>query len=342
MGVGESRNDRFYQLCGLGKTHLVEKMLEADKQLKTININWQNYESKCTPLLIASANGHVKVVEILLGQNAEVTLRDEREATALHHAAQRGHLEIIDMLLKAGCDINALDKNQWTPLMNACYWANEEATMNLLKAGANSAQRNIDGRTALHEVCRSPAVGKEDVLSRIAKVLIQTGCDANVSSSSQEDLNALMYAAYHNHVSVANVLIEHNCNIDSTDYQGWSALHWSADRDHIEIVKLLIERGCKLNLKGKREESALDRAKSDLVRNFISKHLPSDSLPVENLLNGFHNSHNEENINMKLNGHNGINGLNVLNGLNGHSVLKSHNGLNGHHNGLNDSSINAN
>jgi len=27
-----------------------------------------------------------------------------------------------------------------------------------------------------------------------------------------------MYAAYHNHVSVANVLIEHNCNIDSTDY----------------------------------------------------------------------------------------------------------------------------
>ncbi len=26
-----------------------------------------------------------------------------------------------------------------------------------------------------------------------------------------------MYAAYHNHVKVANVLIEQNCNIDSTD-----------------------------------------------------------------------------------------------------------------------------
>ena len=44
MGLAESRNDRFYQLCGLGKTHLVEKMLEADKELKTININWQNFE----------------------------------------------------------------------------------------------------------------------------------------------------------------------------------------------------------------------------------------------------------------------------------------------------------
>jgi hypothetical protein len=44
MGVAESRNDRFYQLCGLGKTHLIERMLEADKDLKTININWQNFE----------------------------------------------------------------------------------------------------------------------------------------------------------------------------------------------------------------------------------------------------------------------------------------------------------
>ena len=75
-----------------------------------------------------------------------------------------------------------------------------------------------DGRTALHEVCRSPASSKGEILARIAKRLIQAGCDANISSSSQEDLNALMYAAYHNHVSVANVLIEHNCNIDSTDY----------------------------------------------------------------------------------------------------------------------------
>lgn len=42
----------------------------------------------------------------------------------------------------------------------------------------------------------------------------------------------------------------------------------------------------------KREESALDRAKSDLVRNFISKHLPNDTIPGDNLiLNGFHNGH---------------------------------------------------
>lgn len=39
-----------------------------------------------------------------------------------------------------------------------------------------------------------------------------------MTSSTQEDLNALMYAAYHNHVGVANVLIEYNCDLNTTDY----------------------------------------------------------------------------------------------------------------------------
>lgn len=77
MGVAESRNDRFYQLCGLGKYHLVERMLEADRDLKTINVNWQNFDTKSTPLLIASANGHEQVVRILLDYGADVSLRDE-------------------------------------------------------------------------------------------------------------------------------------------------------------------------------------------------------------------------------------------------------------------------
>jgi ankyrin repeat protein len=272
MGVAESRNDRFYQLCGLGKTHLIERMLEADKELKNININWQNYETKCTPLLIASANGHDKVVQILLENGADITIKDEREATALHHAAQSGHTNIVDMLIRAGCDLNACDKNNWTPLMNACYWANQSAAMCLLAAGADSSRRNIDGRTALHEVCRSPVKSKEEILCEIIISLIQSGSDVNLTSNTQEDLNSLMYAAYHNHVGVAKVLIEYNCDLNTTDYQGWSALHWSADRDHVEIVKLLIDRGCQINLKGNREELALDRAKSDSVRDIISKH----------------------------------------------------------------------
>lgn len=34
----------------------------------------------------------------------------------------------------------------------------------------------------------------------------------------KQDLNALMYAAYHNHVGVAQVLIEYNCDMNTTDH----------------------------------------------------------------------------------------------------------------------------
>ena len=41
---------------------------------------------------------------------ADVTVKDERESTALHHAAQRGHFEIIDLLIQAKADVNARDR----------------------------------------------------------------------------------------------------------------------------------------------------------------------------------------------------------------------------------------
>ena len=52
MGNIDSRNERFYNLCGLGKAHLIEKMLENDRTLNTINVNWVAFETQSTPLLI--------------------------------------------------------------------------------------------------------------------------------------------------------------------------------------------------------------------------------------------------------------------------------------------------
>jgi hypothetical protein len=52
MGNIDSRNERFYNLCGLGKAHLIEKMLENDRTFNTINIDWIAFETQSTPLLI--------------------------------------------------------------------------------------------------------------------------------------------------------------------------------------------------------------------------------------------------------------------------------------------------
>lgn len=288
MGNIDSRNERFYNLCGLGKAHLIEKMLESDRTLNTINVNWVAFETQSTPLLIASANGHDLVVDVLLRNNAKIAIKDAREATALHHAAQRGYTEIAKKLLHAGSDVNARDKLGWTPLMKACYFCNPDIILTLLEAGAEIDAETEQGRTALHELCRSPprvssssssslanngngtGADNEATLAEIACMLIEAGADVN--KTDHDHFTPLMYAAYHNHPSVALVLLESNCAINKTDKQGWTALHWGIDRDHPEIVQLLIDKGARTDILSRRGESAASRAKSLRVKDIV-KHI---------------------------------------------------------------------
>jgi len=285
MGNIDSRNERFYNLCGLGKAHLIEKMLESDRALNTINVNWVAFETQSTPLLIASANGHDLVVDVLLRNNAKIAIKDAREATALHHAAQRGYTEIAKKLLHAGSDVNARDKLGWTPLMKACYFCNPDIILTLLEAGADIDAETEQGRTALHELCRSPPRlnssssssltnnGGPDhgaTLAEIACMLIEAGADVN--KTDHDHFTPLMYAAYHNHPSVALVLLESNCAVNKTDKQGWTALHWGIDRDHPDIVQLLVDKGARTDILSHRGESAASRAKSIRVKDIV-KHI---------------------------------------------------------------------
>lgn len=79
-------------------------------------------------------------------------------------------------------------------------------------------------------------------------------------------------AAYHNHPSVALVLLESNCAVNKSDKQGWTALHWGIDRDHPDIVQLLIDKGARTDILSHRGESAASRAKSLRVKDIV-KHI---------------------------------------------------------------------
>ncbi|EGB02614.1 hypothetical protein AURANDRAFT_35077, partial [Aureococcus anophagefferens] len=62
-----------------------------------------------TPLFYAAGAGHVAVVKTLLAHGALLTWEDPLQdgATALHVAAALGHAKIVSMLLNEGADVDA-------------------------------------------------------------------------------------------------------------------------------------------------------------------------------------------------------------------------------------------
>lgn len=266
MGLAASRQEAFWEACGFGHLERARHFLQAGD----IDVNWVSYTNDCCPIHVAS-QGKLEIVQLLLEYKCDVNVRDNRGNLPLHHAAMKGHADIVQTLIDAGSDINAQEKNGWTSLHNAAYWCHPQVVNILLNNGCDVNIQNKDERTALHECARSQE-REEHKLGDIARTLIEAGSDINSKSSDwgEADLTGLMYAAFHNHPEVANALIEAGCELNAVGTTFWTALHWAADRGNDELVYILLDAGIDPTIRDMRGDTAMHRAKSDAIREFLA------------------------------------------------------------------------
>lgn len=187
--------------------------------------------------MVASRNGHDKVVRILLSStlfavNLEQECRAKFDghivegATALWCAAgagefccsqiprmrvpgcafdsirfATGHLNIVKMLVQAGANVNHRTKTMSTPLRAACF----------------------DGRLD------------------IVAYLVAHGADVNVTNAYNN--TCLMIAAYKGHTDVVQFLLAHGAAANEQAHCGATALHYAAECGYTEICRLLLDAG---------------------------------------------------------------------------------------------------
>nr|XP_020019938.1 ankyrin-2 isoform X4 [Castor canadensis]XP_020019940.1 ankyrin-2 isoform X4 [Castor canadensis]XP_020019941.1 ankyrin-2 isoform X4 [Castor canadensis] len=220
-------------------------------------------------LHLAAKEGHVGLVQELLGRGSSVDSATKKGNTALHIASLAGQAEVVKILVKEGANINAQSQNGFTPLYMAAQENHIDVVKYLLENGANQSTATEDGFTPLavalqqgHNQAvaillendtkgkvRLPALHiaarKDDTKS--AALLLQNDHNADVQSKS--GFTPLHIAAHYGNVNVATLLLNRGAAVDFTARNGITPLHVASKRGNTNMVKLLLDRGGQIDAK---------------------------------------------------------------------------------------------
>eukprot|EP00968_Pinguiococcus_pyrenoidosus_P016956 scaffold1651_cov317-Pinguiococcus_pyrenoidosus.AAC.21 len=153
--------------CNHGGEDAVEFLLETCPQL------WEAVdEDGNTPLHLAVTGRQRAVVKMLLEAEADVNRTDKSGVTPLHHAAGLGSVKMVELLVGNGADLS-LQSGAGTPLHWAAGNGHFEAVDTLLGLGAAVDSANEQGITPV--IMAAAGGGSGDVVELLVKRGADTG-----------------------------------------------------------------------------------------------------------------------------------------------------------------------
>ncbi|XP_067659909.1 putative ankyrin repeat protein RF_0381 [Haliotis asinina] len=193
-----------------------------------------------TPLMLAAENGHRNVVELLVGQGANVSLHDNKGNNVLHCACRGGDVEVVKYVLAQNMvDINSRGRKRMTPVMMAARTGHRDVVALLVGKGANVLLRGAGKNTILHFACRG---GDVEV---VKYVLAQNIVDIN--SRGWKRMTPVMMAATKGYKEVVELLVTKGANVALLGRQGKNILHFACHGGSVELVKYLLSQNININ-----------------------------------------------------------------------------------------------
>ncbi len=194
-------------------------------------------ESSITPLMKASWDGDLPIVEYLLSKGANVNARDtQSKETALSNAVKRGHVDIVKTLLAAKADVSLRDMFDFNVFTTAVAGGNQEIAGLLLDAGA----KVNDGMSGLTPMAFAASSGNTDMM----RFLAERGADVNYGAKTGEQ-TALISAIVGAQIESVKTLIELKANVNTKMKDGTTPLKMAQKGDQEEIIALLVAAGAK-------------------------------------------------------------------------------------------------
>ncbi|KAJ4246003.1 hypothetical protein NW762_013747 [Fusarium torreyae] len=196
-----------------------------------------------TAIAIASSNGHVEIVDLLLKAGAHPDTIGPFNQPILCVAAGYGHLGVVRVLLKKGADIECIGNDGQRPLHFAAGRPNNVEVMEeLLKHQANIHALNDYGDTCLLRAA------KEGILGSI-KFLLNHGANVRIRNNAGDSCMQILRT---HKLDCLQVLLENGADVNDRDIHGQTLLHkfsyshWGSE-DYASLSQLLINHGADCN-----------------------------------------------------------------------------------------------
>ena len=200
-----------------GKAPEVRSLLlsGADPRYRVEDVKCKGY----FPLLAASQNSHVEVIEVLVAAGADPNqVGGPFSTSSLYTAAAHNQPRAIAALVKANADVNLASSQGCTPLNKAVQEGNKEAVVALLVA---RAAVNIANDEVVSPLYYAAQFGHVDIL----KLLLRA--KAEVDQADIDGVMPLMAAARNGHLACIELLLAGGANVHHKNNKGATALDYA-------------------------------------------------------------------------------------------------------------------
>ncbi|GES57195.1 1-alkyl-2-acetylglycerophosphocholine esterase [Aspergillus terreus] len=219
-----------------GSVPMVRLLLEAGAEVDKV---YKDCDCVCTPLIVAAAQNHVDVMQVLLDNHADIDRHGDNDQSALHRACELGYENAVDLLLVRKANIESLENDKWTPLITASRWGYERIVELLINHGADVNASEVDGGTPLYA---SSLRGHYEVIV----LLLKAGADVNVPCHNGD--TPLARASQEGNTTAVGIFLENHAAINTADEEGATPLHQACYHGNTNSAKLLLKHGAKVTL----------------------------------------------------------------------------------------------